>query len=422
VGANRTTTLVACVTLAVYAGAATHAQVPPVSAEAAQPAPDQAASAAFARTLDEARAAALARGIAAATVDGALAGLAPDLEVLELAGRQSEHARSAADYLGRLVSEERIAAGRQHRALLAGSLDEIARRSGVETDILLAIWGIESSYGTAQGTRSVARSLATLAALEPRRSSFWRGELVAALAILARGDVAPARMTGSWAGAMGHTQFMPTTFLAHAVDHDGDGRADIWDNALDALASAANYLRVSGWVAGRGWGSEVVLPAAGFDHGLAAPGRALPLARWQELGVRPAAGTAFAANPGDLQLVLPAGAAGPAFLVTGNFRAILRYNAATLYALAVGHLADRIAGAGPLERPFPPDDRALSREEREEIQRRLVALGFDTGGIDGILGSQSRSAVRAFQRRRGLVEDGHPSAALLERLRAETMP
>jgi membrane-bound lytic murein transglycosylase B len=268
------------------------------------------------------------------------------------------------------------------------------------------------------GETSVIRSLATLAAEDRRRAAFWYGEFLAALRIIERADIEPERMSGSWAGAMGHTQFMPSTYIAHAVDFDRDGRRDIWRSAADALASAASYLRASGWRPGEPWGFEVILPD-GFDFALSAPEQAQTSAAWERLGLKRPGGVDWPQIGIDLQLVLPAGAHGPAFLVTGNFGALLSYNPAVAYALAVGHLADRIAGGPPIIGAWPADGRALGRAEREEMQRRLAQRGLDTGGTDGIIGDRSRAAIRTYQRWRQLPEDGHPSLDLLERLRQD---
>jgi lytic murein transglycosylase len=259
------------------------------------------------------------------------------------------------------------------------------------------------------------RSLATLAIGDPRRPQFWRAELLTALAILERGDIAPERMIGSWAGAMGHTQFMPSSFVAHAVDLDGDGRRDIWGSIPDALGSTAAYMKAAQWVTGEAWGAEVVLPA-GLDLAHAAPGVTKPLADWQKLGLTVPAGSDWP-RLGPSGLVLPAGAKGPAFLVGANFRAILRYNNAVPYALAVGHLADRLAGGPGLAGIWPTDDPPLSRSGREELQRRLAGLGYPVGAADGIIGDQTRTAIRAYQARRGLPADGWAGERLLERLR-----
>ncbi len=269
------------------------------------------------------------------------------------------------------------------------------------------------------GERKVIRSLATLAVTDTRRAPFWRNELLAALAILERGDITPDLMTGSWAGAMGHTQFIPSTYNAHAVDFDGDGRRDIWTSPGDALASTANYLKVSGWVSGQTAAIEVRVPAA-MDLGLTAPGIMKPWAEWQALGLTLASAKAAADPARPLALILPAGAAGPAFLTGGSFRAILRYNNAVTYALAVSHLADRLAGADPFVTAWPADDKALSRSEREELQTLLAAQGHELGGVDGIIGSGTRAAIRAFQKTKAMAEDGHPNGALLAALRRES--
>lgn len=368
--------------------------------------------------LDELRAEALRKSHPAAILDRAMAGLAPDPLVIALAAAQPELLKAPRDYLDGLVSEERIAAGRRQLAALGETLPTIEATYGVDRHVLIAIWGVESNYGSAMGEKSVIRSLATLAAEDGRRAAFWRGELFAALRILERGDIDADRMTGSWAGAMGHTQFMPSTYIAHAVDFDRDGKRDLWGSAADAVASAANYLRASGWRPGEPWGFEVVLPQ-GFEYGLSDPARAQSSAAWESLGLKLPSGATWPKSQSDLQLVLPAGAQGPAFLVTTNFRALLSYNPALVYALAVGHLAERIAGGASIMGPWPVDDMPLGRAEREELQRRLARRGLATGGIDGILGDQSRAAIRTYQRSRQLPEDGHPSHHLLQRLRQE---
>ncbi len=359
---------------------------------------------------------ALAAGVSAATFDRATRDMEADQQVLALTTAQPEFVRPIWEYLDRAVSETRISTGQERLAQYADTLAAIERTYGVDRHVVLAIWGVESNYGSNTGDRSVIRSLATLAAGDARRSRYWRSECIAALRILQRGDITPERMTGSWAGAMGHTQFMPTTYHAHAVDFDKDGRRDIWGSIADGLASTANYLRASGWRAEDPWGFEVVLPE-GLDYGLSAPGRAQPAAFWRQLGVTRPGGVAVRDTVSPLQLILPAGAQGPAFLVTGNFRAILRYNPAEAYALAVGHLADRIAGAEPVAGPWPATDRPLLKAEREELQKLLLQHGLDTGTPDGIIGAQSRAAIRSFQRTRGLPEDGYPSFELLKHLR-----
>jgi membrane-bound lytic murein transglycosylase B len=399
-------------------------------APAAQPAPKSAAQAsppaagttakAESMTLEALFASlapdALAQGVSAATFQRATAGVSIDEDIAGLNASQPEHAKSAGDYIDLLVSETRIAGGRVRLAEHAALLTQLEARYGVDRHILMAIWGIESAYGTAMGERSVIRSLATLSATDARRAGFWRGELVAALQILERGDITAGTMTGSWAGAMGHTQFMPSTYLAHAADFDGDGRRDIWNPATpaDALASAANYLRASGWTAGRPALIEVRLPP-GFDHALATPAERKSLAEWLALGVAPVA--PVTGEDDRWSLALPAGAKGPAFLSGANLRAILRYNNAVPYALAVAHLAGRLADGGPFATAWPADDRGLTRAEREELQQRLAARGHEVGGIDGIVGAATRAAIRAFQKERGLAVDGHANHALLEAVR-----
>ena len=385
--------------------------------------------------FDRLRILAVARGIQPAVAAAALATLLPDNTVLARSGTQAEHTRTPGDYVSALVSEERIAKGQARLAELADTLRAIEAAYGVDRHILVAIWGIESGYGERQGEYPVIQALATLAEHDARRRAFWTEELIAALRIVVAGDITPERLLGSWAGAMGHTQFMPSSYLAHAVDFDRDGRRDIWNSPADGLASAANYLRAAGWITGAAWGCEVRLPggvtAAGgqasplapaFDLAEASPLRATSRQQWQALGLQPAASAATPAGPwldlpGRLQLLLPQGVRGPAFLVGTNFDVLLRYNNATLYALAVGHLADRLRGTPILAQPWPPEP-ALTREQRLELQRRLAQHGHDPGDFDGILGLRTRDAVRAFQRANGLAADGYPGAGLLERLTA----
>lgn len=399
----------------------------PPPAIVAVPAPPSAPAAApldaarFAGFIAELRNEAQNAGLMPATLDAAFAGLSPDPEVLELSASQPEYVKTAGEYLGLLVSDARIDNGRQKLSEFATTLAAVEVAYGVDRHIVLAIWGIESNFGAGIGNRRVVRSLATLAAFDTRRPQFWRAELLAALRILQSGDTTTDNMAGSWAGAMGHTQFMPTTYAMHAVDFDQDGRRDIWGSIPDALGSTANYLKASGWVAGNPWGFEVRLPE-GFDFALSAPGTTKLWAEWQQLGVGLIQARPLPASLGSLQLLLPAGARGPAFLVSANFNAILRYNNAVSYALAVGHLADRLAGGSPLARSWPADDKALGKAEREDMQRRLSALGFDAGAVDGVIGTGTRAAVRAFQKARGLPEDGHPDLALLGRLRQEVKP
>ncbi|QPC42201.1 lytic murein transglycosylase [Kaustia mangrovi] len=354
-------------------------------------------------------------GISRETYRAAFRGVRPDPDILERNANQAEFKTPVWTYLDRRVTEERIAAGRAAGREVGDRIAAIEARYGVDRNILLAIWGMESNYGSHKGDKYVIRSLATLA-YTGRRQKFGRQQLLAALKILQNGDIPVEYMTGSWAGAMGHTQFIPTTYEAYAVDWTGDGTRDIWRSTSDALASTANYLKRSGWQEGVPWGWEVKLPR-GFDYSLVGTGTEKIVADWARLGVKPVRGGNFGAWAPESSIILPAGARGPAFLVTKNFRAILRYNNATAYALAVGHLADRIAGAPQIAARWPRDERPLSHSETQELQRLLNRRGYDTGGIDGRLGPRTLSAVRHVQGRLGLAPDGYPTTALLERLR-----
>ena len=392
------------------------ADTPPITAA---PAPAPLPLAPFMDFIERLKFDAAAAGIPPATVDALFQGMVPDPEVLELATVQPEHVKSTAEYIGLLVSEARVDAGvaklQEHQNTLAAL--EVAY--GVDRHAVLAIWGIESNFGAGMGTRTVLRSLSTLAAFDKRRSDFWRTELLTAIRMVTSGD-APADMLGSWAGAMGHTQFMPSTFAKHAVDFDGDGRRDIWGTVPDALASTANYLRFSGWTRGSPWGFEVELPDS-FDFAHSAPHQAKTLREWLGLGIVAPAVDSHA-DRGIWHLILPAGARGPSFLVSANFQAILKYNNSTSYALAVGLLSDRLAGRPALSRSWPVDIRALSRSDREELQHRLLQKGLVSTAVDGVIGGGTKAAIRAYQKTRGLPEDGHADLALLERLRQDNNP
>lgn len=362
---------------------------------------------------------ALVAGVKRTTFERALPStLAPDPDVLALSANQPEFDRTVGDYVSTVVSPERVAAGRAMLERNGTLLESIERSYGVDRHILLAIWGIETNFGQIKGDRSVFRSLATLASVDQRRAAYWRSEIVSALLIVDQDRVAPDRLVGSWAGAMGHTQFMPSTYLKHAVDFDGDGVRDVWGSVADALSSSARYLQASGWLPGRAWGKEVVLPPD-FDFALATPAAARSLAAWRVLGVRPQVGALPADEGANWQVVVPAGAGGPAFLVSQNFDALLNYNHAYSYALAVGVLADRIAGLSGVLAAWPATDLPMSRDQRIELQEILASLGYDTGGIDGILGTKSREAIRGYQSSKGLPTDGHPSIGLLNRIRSE---
>ncbi len=359
---------------------------------------------------------ALSSGISAGTFDAAFAGVRPNPQVLELDGRQPEFTRPIWEYLDGAVSDGRVATGQAKARDKRSVLAQIEKQFGVDSEAVLAIWGLESSYGGNFGSMSVIRSMATLA-YEGRRKQFAEAELLGALRILQAGDITPQRMVGSWAGAMGHTQFIPSSFLSYAVDFTGDGKRDLWaPDAVDALASTANYLSKFGWIRGLPPVIEVTLPAD-FDYLLADDAVRRPVAEWQRLGVR---GVGGRLPLGDelVSILLPAGAKGPAFAAFPNFRTIKRYNNSTSYALAVSKLADRIRGGPGIAGSWPRGDRPLSRTEKQELQSLLTALGFDTKGVDGIIGPNSRAAVRQFQKARGLVPDGYVSAELLRAVRS----
>lgn len=360
------------------------------------------------------RSEAIAAGIDAALFDRVFAGVTPDPAVLKADSSQPEFTRPVWEYLDGAVSSSRIGRGRvllaQHNAML----QRIEQQYGVEAQILVAIWGLESNFGNNIGSHSVIRSLATLA-YDGRRQGFWRAQLLAALQILQNGDVPSERMIGSWAGAMGQTQFMPTTYNQHAVDFDGDGKRDLWNSSADALASAAHYLQASGWQRGQPWGFEVRLPSD-FDYALADPDQRRSLTEWAELGVRPLAPTGAAASA-RASLQLPAGHQGPAFLLLDNFRSILKYNNSTSYALAIGLLADNLLRSTEIKGQWPRGERQLGRSERVELQELLAQAGFDPGPADGIIGANTRKAIRALQLQLNWPADGYPNTQLLQQLR-----
>lgn len=371
----------------------------------------------FATWLAEFRDRAAAAGVSADTLDTALPTVMWLPEVIDRDRNQFEFTRTVWDYLDRAVSEDRIALGRRALADHAALLTEIEARYGVDRHVLVAIWGLESSYGAVRGDVPTLSALATLAH-DGRRGPFFEAQLIAALGFLDRGEARLADLRGSWAGAMGHTQFMPSSLEAHGVDLRGDGRRDVWgDDPADALASAAAYLAANGWVTGQPWGVEVILPA-GFDHTLARDTNRQSPAYWASLGVTGVDG-APVPDHGTAVILLPGGHRGAAFMIFRNFNVLEAYNTADAYVIAVGHLADRLAGAPPLTGGWPREERALTFDERIELQERLTAAGFDTRGIDARVGPLTIAAIRGYQRARGLVPDGFPSVSLLERLRAE---
>jgi membrane-bound lytic murein transglycosylase B len=368
--------------------------------------------------LVSARASALSQGISAATFDSATAGLKPLAAILQRNANQPEFVKPVWSYLDSAVSARRIADAKTMLARYGDVLDRIAAESGVPKEILVAIWGMETDYGAVSGGFPLFAALATLA-YEGPRTAYARPEFFAALKIYQQQHYPLSRMVGSWAGAFGQTQFTPTTFLKYAADGDGDRRIDLWQSAPDALASAARLLAAQGWQSGRPWGYEVTLPQS-FPYAEAVAAEPAPIAHWTALGVTRADGGPLDAADGSGAIYLPAGARGPAFLLLANFNVILKYNNAASYALAVGLLADAMAGAPPLKAAWPRDERPLSRDERVAFQQALAMLGFDPGPADGILGQHSRAALRQYQTAHGLAADGFPTAALLERLQSET--
>ena len=356
------------------------------------------------------------RGVSRATFDKAFEGIKPNPEVLKKDSHQPEFKWPASHYIALTVSDTRIEKGAELLEQYKDVFDKIEKRFKVDRHVVLAIWGMETSYGQRLGSYSIVEATATLAykGKSSKRRARFRSELITALAILQRGDTRPERMTGSWAGAMGHTQFMPDTYRRFAADFDGDGRRDIWDNIPDALASTANFLKKNGYKFGQTWGYEVKLP-----RGLRTTSGSRSLKSWSRLGVKRIGGKAFP-RPGDkATLFMPAGRRGPAFLLVRNFRAIRRYNPANKYALAIGHLSDRIRGYPEFTQPWPDGVRPLAGEQREEIQRLLIKKGYDVGEVDGVLGSRTRRAVKAYQQANGLKADGFPTLSILKRLRED---
>ncbi len=358
---------------------------------------------------------ALAAGIGAETFDAAMADIAAEPDTLRRDRNQAEFTKTIWVYLDTAVSDRRVADGRAAMARNAAALERIERQYGVPKEIVAAIWGLESSYGSYRGDVPTLAALATLAA-DSRRAAFFEEQLIEALRILDAGETTRAALRGSWAGAMGHTQFLPTSFRDHAVDFDGDGRRDLWgDDPTDALASTAAYLAANGWQKGQPWTIEVILPE-GFDYLSTGERAGKPAAEWAALGVRAADGTALPEGAAT-SIRVPGGHSGAAFLSYPNFRVIESYNTADAYVIAVGHLADRLAGGGPLRGDWPEADRALELAERLEMQGLLRAAGFDPLKVDGKVGPDTMDAIQRWQLSKGLVPDGYASPALLSRLR-----
>ena len=361
------------------------------------------------------RARAMAAGISAATFDAAFQGVSYSPDVITKDRNQSEFTKTIWDYLDSAASEDRIENGKKALSQNRALLDRIESTYGVDKHVVVAIWGLESAYGTFRGDYPLIGSLATLA-YDGRRGAFFEEQLLAALRILENGDTTAANMTGSWAGAMGHTQFIPTSYLSFAVDFTGDGKRDIWsDDPADALASTAAYLAKSGWQKGAPWGLEITLPQ-GYDYSVSGERIKKSVVDWQALGVRTVDGQALP-DHGLASVLLPAGARGAPFLIFANFQVIETYNTADAYVIGVGHLADRIKGGPAIRASWPRDLRALILDERIELQERLTAAGIDPGAVDGKIGPNTIAAVKAYQKTVGIVPDGYPSLDILNLLR-----
>lgn len=361
------------------------------------------------------RADAAAQGVSDAVLDKALKGVAPIKRVIKADRNQAEFTQTFWGYLDRRISAKRIKRAQMLMKKHQGLLAPIVKKYGVPARFLVSFWALETNFGDYTGKIPLYSALATLA-YDGRRADFFRAQLITALKLMQRGDLT-ADAQGSWAGAMGNCQFIPSTYWAYAVDHDGDGRRDLWNNLGDVFASAGNYLSQVGWQAQETWGREISLPET-FDLELAGLSIRKPIGEWQALGVRRIEGWDLPKATIEGSVILPAGRQGPAFLVYTNFRTILKWNRSISYAASVGHLADRIAGKGPFVTPRPKNDRPMPKENMMEIQRVLGGLGFDAGTPDGIAGAQTRAAIKGFQRKAQLPPDGHPSFGLLERLRS----
>ncbi|WP_447577293.1 lytic murein transglycosylase [Achromobacter kerstersii] len=370
----------------------------------------------FATCLAQLRGPALKAGVSGATFDTHTAGLTPDMAVIDLLDAQPEFKTPIWDYMAGLVDDERVADGKAGMARWQSDLDRAASRYGVDPATIAAVWGVESNFGRTLGGRPLLTSLSTLSCFG-RRQAYFRGEFFSTLKIIQDEHIAPDRLVGSWAGAFGQTQFMPSTYLRLAVDFDGDGRRDLVDSVPDALASTANFLKRAGWNPSLAWGYEVKLPA-GLDTAGAGRKNKRPMSSWAKQGVTRVDGQALPGGDTPAGLLLPAGRNGPAFLVTRNFDALYSYNAAESYALAIAHLSDRLRGGGPLVQAWPTDDPGLSRAERRELQRLLIAKGYDVGKPDGMIGARTRQALQAAQRELGLPPDGRAGQKALKALKA----
>ena len=370
----------------------------------------------FQRWIKSFRSRALSAGVRASVFDQAFRGVRYNTSVIQRDRNQSEFTKTIWEYLASAASDTRVRNGKDALRKHSRQLDAIERRYGVDKEVVVAIWGLESAYGTHRGNTPIIEALATLA-YDGRRGKFFESQLLAALKIVQNGDVDARHMTGSWAGAMGHTQFIPTSYELFAVDFTGDGKRDIWsDDPSDALASTAAYLAKSGWQKDKPWGVEVRLPS-GFNYALADRKILKSPAQWAAMGVTDMNGRALPNHYGSGSILLPAGGDGAAFMIFSNFSAIEKYNAADAYVIGVGHLSDRIKGGSSIRGKWPHGDRALTFSERKELQRRLMQAGFDTQKVDGRIGPVTINAVRAYQKAKGLTPDGYASLTLLKHLR-----
>ncbi|GAU82875.1 lytic murein transglycosylase [Bosea sp. BIWAKO-01] len=351
-----------------------------------------------------------ARGISRKTFDLAFRGVTPDASIVALTKKQSEFSAPIWAYLNNAVGGTRITRGRDAAAENASTLAQVEARYGVPKEVVLGVWGMETNYGSFKGDKDTIRSLATLAHIR-YRGDFFRDELLTALELIEKGYVERSELRGSWAGAMGHTQFMPSSYMKYAVDFTGDGHADIWGSTSDALASTANYLKGYGWVPGLPWGMEVKLPE-NFDHRI----NKASFSAFNGAGVRRADGRALPSS-GEARLFFPAGYRGPVMLLTANFDVIKKYNSSDAYALAVGHLGDRIAGRPAIQAEWPVSAPRLDMAATKDLQRRLKVLGFYDHDADGRIGTGTREAVRQYQLSAGQIADGYPTPALLARMR-----
>ncbi|HWY62116.1 MAG TPA: lytic murein transglycosylase [Rhizomicrobium sp.] len=393
---------------------------PPMPAQPAlPPLPAMGGDTGFQAFIRDFEATAITAGITPETYNKAMAGVAPVTTLQQVIDNQPEFARPIWSYLDSAVSARRIANAQANLARYASALSAMESKNGIPKEILVAIWGMETDYGSTVGDYNLFATLATQAWQGPRQR-YARGELLAALKLLQQENYPVSEMTSSWAGAFGQTQFMPSTFFKYATDGDGDGKIDLWSSPADALASTAVLFAHEGWQTGKPWGTEVTLPPL-FDFSLADLDGTKPLSDWAAMGIKPASGGELAAGDDPASLYLPAGARGPAFLLFENFRVIMKYNNAAAYALAVGLLADRMAGAPPLVASWPREERALSRDERSQFQNDLKALGYDPGDPDGVLGRKTRAALKQYQKIKNLPADGFPTAALLAMLNSDAV-